>query len=309
MNIKDYIVKALVDADAERPRSKQTAIGPSQVGGCRASVWLQLHDAERPNETSKWAATLGTAIHAHIEEALKRQDPFGDKFWIEREYEVHGLRGHVDLYIPAIKTIVDWKTTTKKSLSYFPSEKQRWQVQLYGYLMAATGHDVDYVSLVAIPRDGDESDIVVHTEPYDPLVVGAALAWLEEVQSAEVMPAPERDAASWCQHYCSFYGGACSGKQIDKAAKAAPLTDAEAAQNAAEYAELDRQVKALTERKDALKDALRGFYGVTPSGVSVAWSEVAGRQTIDEDAVMAALGYVPKKQGSPSLRLTVKGGK
>lgn len=307
MNIKDYVVKALADADAERPRSKQRAIGPSQVGGCRAAVWLQINGAERVNETSKFAAMLGTAIHAHIEQALQQQDPFGEQFWIEREYEANGLRGHVDLYIPAIKTIVDWKTTTKKSLSYFPSEKQRWQVQLYGWLMIANGHEVENVSLVAIPRDGDESDIAVHTEPYDPLIAEEALTWLEDVRGSLAMPAPERDAASWCQHYCAFYGGACSGRQIDKAAKTEPLTDVEAAQNAAEYAELDRQVKALTERKDALKDALRGFYGVTDAGVSVTWSEVAGRQTIDEDAVLAALGYVPKKQGSPSLRLTVKG--
>jgi hypothetical protein len=40
--------------------------------------------------------------------------------------------------------------------------------------------------------------------------------------------------------------------------------------------------------------------------VAVKWSQVAGRSSIDEAEVQKLLGYVPKKQGDPSMRLTVK---
>lgn len=306
MDIRNFVIKAMTEADADRPRSKQTALGPSAVGSCRAQAWLTLKGATPTNQTSKWAAIMGTAIHAHIEAALHRADPFEDDLCTEWELFADGLRGHIDLYIKSAKAVVDWKTTTKKSLGYFPSDKQRMQVQLYGWLLVANGYPVDTVSLVAIARDGDESDVAVHTEPYDPELAQQGIDWLRDVEQRTSRPEPEKDAVSWCSKYCGFYGGACEGRLITKGAALPTIEDPEAAQIAAEYVEIDSQVKALSDRKDALRDALRGFSGVTTSNVTIAWSEIAGRQTVDEAAVMSALGYVPKKQGAPSQRLAVK---
>jgi hypothetical protein len=51
---------------------------------------------------------------------------------------------------------------------------------------------------------------------------------------------------------------------------------------------------------------LDGTTGTTPSGITVKWSQVSGRQTTDEAEVLKLLGFVPKKQGAGYSRLTVK---
>ncbi len=57
--------------------------------------------------------------------------------------------------------------------------------------------------------------------------------------------------------------------------------------------------------------AVEGFAGQTNSGVSISWSTITGRSSVDAEEVEKLLGFVPKKQGQESLRLSVKhnGGK
>jgi len=153
-------------------RSKQRAIGPSEIGGCKRKAWHKIEGTRATNpSTHSLAATLGTAIHSWIEESL-RGNP---RFLLETEVERDGILGHVDCFDLENGEVIDWKTTTKRNIPYFPSESQRWQVQVYGWLMSQT-HDVKSVSLVAIPREGGDMDIVTHTEPYDESVVEEALA-------------------------------------------------------------------------------------------------------------------------------------
>lgn len=344
MNIQELLVSALHAADGERARSQQVEIGPSQIGGCRTAVWLAMHGVAKTNETTKLAAIMGTAIHTAIEEAIHRLDPFGDDLLLEHEVHHMGadIKGHIDLYVKSAKAVVDWKTTKLSNLGYFPSEKQRWQVHLYGWLLTEAGHPVETVSLVAIPRDGDETDIKVHTEAYDPELAAQALAWLDDLRQRDTQPAPERDAVSWCSRFCGYYGVACSGRTKETPCSCgAAKTSAEQRRDGEEggldssdvdpengsqsgslcvcgrldtansalaerYLALGDEIRRLEAAQKSLREGLVGVVGVADSGVSVAWSEVSGRQSIDEDAVLKALGYVPKKVGSPSLRLTVK---
>jgi hypothetical protein len=208
IELQELLSKSLNAYDKNRDRSKQVEIGPSSVGGCRRQVYYHLTEQPITNEeTESLAAILGTFIHAGISEAVKREDPFGDNFVIEKGVEFDGLKGHVDLYIRDAGLVVDWKTTKKKSLRYFPSDQQRWQVQLYGWLLSNNGESVKEVALVAIPRDGDMADIRVHREPYDEAIAAEALTWLSDVVAkAEVrdIPAPEK-YAGFCAAYCRFY--------------------------------------------------------------------------------------------------------
>jgi CRISPR/Cas system-associated exonuclease Cas4 (RecB family) len=208
IELQELLSKSLNAYDSNRDRSKQVEIGPSSVGGCRRQVYYHLTDQPTTNpETESLAAILGTFIHAGIAEAIKREDPFGDNFIIEQSVEHDGLKGHVDLFIRDAGLVVDWKTTKKKSLRYFPSEQQRWQVQLYGWLLANNGNAVKEVALVAVPRDGDMADIRVHKEPYDPEIAADALKWLNEVkQLAEMRDIPPAEKyAGFCAAYCRFY--------------------------------------------------------------------------------------------------------
>jgi Domain of unknown function DUF83 len=305
MEIQEFLIDALQKADKARDRSNQVEIGPSQIGDCRPKVWLQLQGKEGTNKTLKLPALMGTAIHHEIERAIHRLDAFGEKFMLETEVEYNGLKGHVDLFIPESGALVDWKTTKTKNLAYFPNQQQRWQVHLYGLLLTKNGHTVKTVSLFGIPRDGDERHIKVHTEEWSEEIAEQALAWLEDVKSRDEQPAPERDAVSFCQHYCEYFGDLCSGKE--KAAAASSVIEDEIAVKAASrYLEINRLVKALEDEQAGLKTALEGVSGVSPEGVTVTWSEMAGRSTVDEAEVEKLLGYVPKKVGNPSTRLSVK---
>ena len=77
------------------------------------------------------------------------------------------------------------------------------------------------------------------------------------------------------------------------------------------YLQLDAKIKELSDEKESLRASLEGFTGHTNSGVSIVWSTIVGRNSVDAEEVEKLLGFVPKKQGQESLRLTVKhtGGK
>jgi len=306
MKIDEVLVKALTSYDKSRERSKQKEIGVSQIGGCRRAVWLQLQGTPKENQTLKLPALMGTAIHKMIEEALiaENQNNWTD-YWLEQEFEYDGIKGHVDLYIPEIGAVVDWKTTKMRNLDYFPSEKQRWQVQLYAWLIQQTGKgNPQTVTLVAIPRDGDERQIKVHTEEYNPEIAELGVKWLREVQDMTTPPAPERYAAQFCKFYCSYFGESCGGK--GKEVPQEVITDSVTISAAKRYIEINKTISELESEKDSVKAQLENVTGVTPSGIKISWATINGRKSIDEEAVEKALGEVPYKYGEPSMRLTVK---
>jgi len=206
-DIAKMLSGALSGHDNQRDRSQQKDIGPSAIGDCRRRVFMQITNAPKINETDSLAAIMGTFIHSGIAEAIKREDPFSDNFLIEQEFAIEGLRGHVDLYIKDKKQVVDWKTTKVKSLRYFPSDQQKMQVQVYGFLLEQNGYPVENVTLVAIARDGDSGDIREYTEPYNEQTALQGLKWLAEVQEAAINnepPEPEKDRR-FCESWCSYY--------------------------------------------------------------------------------------------------------
>lgn len=310
MTIANELIKAVTASSKGSSRSLQKQVGPSEIGGCRRKTWLKINGYQSTNpNTLRLSAIMGTAIHTYIQEAFERQDPFNERYILEGEFEYEGLMGHVDMYDKENREVVDWKTVKKTNLTYFPSKQQRMQVQLYGYLLTKNGIEVKTVTLVAIPRDGDERDIVYHSEPYDESVALAGLAWLKEVQEMTEAPAPEKDAF-FCQHYCNFYDKTgmvgCTGKGKAEA-EGALIEDEEARSAARDYLQVISEINELEKAKDSLKVMLEGISGVTPEGIKVVWSSVAGRKSVDEDKVRELLGEVPVKYGKESYRLSVKG--
>jgi hypothetical protein len=81
--------------------------------------------------------------------------------------------------------------------------------------------------------------------------------------------------------------------------------------SALKYLQLDAKIKEMTNERESLKAALEGFAGNTNSGVSIIWSTISGRESVDTEEVEKLLGFIPKKQGQESMRLSVKhtGGK
>ena len=308
MDIKELLVKALHEKENSRPRSNQVQIGPSELGGCRRKVWYRLNNQPETNDNElKLAAIMGTAIHSAIEKALDKTPGVV----LEAAVEHNGMKAHVDCYFPDTGDVVDWKTVKAKNLSYFPSQQQRWQVQTYGYLIEQSGlGKVHNVHLVAIPRDGDERDIKVHSEKYDSSIALEALSWLEAIKETNVAPEPERDE-SYCKFYCKYYDATgemgCVGLKKDSTkTEYIVIEDADADKNALEYLQLDARIKELTEKKESLRESLIGLAGVTKSGIQVQWSTVKGSFQVDKDKVKELLGELPGKEGKETTRLSIK---
>lgn len=317
-DIKELLVKLVTERDASKPRSTQVKIGPSELGGCRRKVFYRLNDQPETNANElKLAAIMGTSIHAYIEQAFEAADPEGKKYVVEQTVEYGDMKAHIDLWIPETGDVVDWKTVKKNNLSYFPSMQQRWQVQVYGYLLEKSGKGKPVnVNLVAIPRDGDERDITVHSEPYDASIAEEALNWLAAIKDTNEAPAPERDE-NFCKFYCKYYDASgdigCVGlkKKDGNLAELSVIDNPDADRAAMLYLQLDEQIKELEAKKDSLKDELNGIAGITQSGIAINWTSVAGRKTVDTKALEDAGITIPYKEGKESTRLTIKqtGGK
>ena len=310
MTIANELIKVITGQSKTSARSLQTSIGPSEIGGCRRKVFMKLNDWRPTNhDTLKLASIMGTAIHTYIQESFKKQDPFGEKYLLEESMEAEGIKGHIDMFDIENGEVIDWKTTKKSNLSYFPSRQQRWQVQVYGWLLEQNNYDVKNVTLVAIPRDGDERDIVYHTEPYDKEIAKEALKWLEEIKESSVMPAAEKDLA-FCKLYCQYYEPTgvfgCPSRPKAKA-EGAVIEDPELASAAKDYLQTVFEIGNLEKLKESLKAKLEGTSGITADGIKVSWSTVAGRKMVDEDKVKALLGEVPVRYGKETIRLSVKG--
>ena len=311
VDIKELLVKALHEKENKRGRSTQVQIGPSELGGCRRKVWYRLNGQPETNDNEvKLAAIMGTAIHTAIENALADNQ----EVLLEKTVEFGGMKAHVDCFIPGTGDVVDWKTVKVKNLSYFPSEQQRWQVQVYGYLIDKSGlGKVQNVNLVAIPRDGDERDILVHSEPYDEAIALEALNWLEAIRTTQEAPAPERHE-SYCKSYCKFYDASgemgCVGIKKGLTKPEDITIDGAESLTALHYAQIDEEIKALETKKESLRESLLGIAGITSTGYEIKWSTTQSN-TVDKEAVEKALGYVPTKQGKESTRLSIKklGGK
>ena len=313
---KELLLHVLHSKDASRDRSQQTEVGPSEIGGCRRKVWYRLNAQPETNENqSKLAAIMGTAIHAAIEEAIGAIDPEGKEYLVETEVAFGDMKAHVDLFVPSTGAVIDWKTSKIKNMSYFPSNQQRWQVQVYGYLLSKNGYEVKTVNLVAIARDGNEKDVKVHTEPYDEVMALAALSWLANVKASTTLPEPEKDQ-SFCKDYCQYYDATeqmgCGGLKKERIVLSeVVIEDVEVDKHALHYLQLDSKIKELEKERESLKASLEGTTGVTASGVEISWTTVKGRETVDAKEVEKLLGFVPKVIGNESVRLNIKtsGGK
>ena len=308
---KELLLHVLHAQDASRDRSMQTEVGPSEIGGCRRKVWYRLNAQPHTNENqSKLAAIMGTAIHTAIEDAISALDPEGKEYLVETEVSYGDMKAHVDLYVPSTGAVIDWKTSKVKNLGYFPSKQQRWQVQLYGYLLSKKGYDVKTVNLVAIARDGNEKDVKVHTEPYDEAVALEAFTWLASVKASETLPEPEKDE-SFCKDYCQYYDASgemgCTGLKKERIVLSeVVIEDEEVDKHALHYLQLDGKIKELEKEKDSLKSSLEGLTGITKSGVEISWTTVKGRETVDAKEVEKLLGFVPKSVGNESVRINIR---
>jgi hypothetical protein len=196
------LINIIDDASTFTPRSTQKAIGPSEAGTeCTRRLAYKLLDWEKVNEgsTFSWAATVGTAIHAHLANIFSKIEGFE----VEQRVQIRpGLAGSIDLFHKESGTVIDWKTTSPSSLPQKkknPSKQNMVQVQLYAYGKAQAGANVKQVALVYLPTSGSLEDMHIELQNYDPQIAIDALARIDNIYALLTAVDVEANPQMWRQ--------------------------------------------------------------------------------------------------------------
>lgn len=178
------------------PRSQQKRIGPSEIGNpCARRIGYKLAGVAPVNGGRvPWKPTVGTAIHAWLEEVFKRTNKFladdGPRFLLETRVTTgqicgEDIDGSCDLYDRITATVIDWKTVGSEALRKYkkngPGDQYRIQAHLYGRGWENRGRPVDTVAIVFLPRDRELSESHFWHEPYDEGIAVKALDRVEGI--------------------------------------------------------------------------------------------------------------------------------
>lgn len=161
-------------ADSQSDRSLQKGLGPSELGHeCERYLAYRIVGAVGTNKyMDPWKAIVGTAIHRWLEDAVNAyQAQHGlHEFLTESTVPIDDLiSGHSDLFWR--NCVWDYKSMGRDKLKHFrlegPSDQHIDQIQLYGLGQERAGRKVEYVGIIALPRDGWLEDLVVWADKYD----------------------------------------------------------------------------------------------------------------------------------------------
>ena len=178
---------------AHQPRTLQTEIGPSELGGCEHCLAARLAGMVENETGVAWLPFVGTAVHAALAEFViahendrGAQHTTGLRYLSEQEVTVgviagQPISGHLDLFDTHTGIVVDFKivgATTLRAAKSGPTDQYRTQVHLYGKGMANAGHQVDHVAIAYLPRNA--------------VTLGAAIWWHEPYDETVAIDALER---------------------------------------------------------------------------------------------------------------------
>lgn len=182
--LKQKLTDIIIWYDQENPRSKQQAIGPSEIGNqCDRRIGYRLANIPIINDKfDPWAGIVGTSLHSWLEKAVTAWcQAHGDGNWFTETtlYLNEFVEGHADLYNVEHKAVIDWKSASQDVLNrsrlHGPSAGYMIQTHLYGYLFEQAKIPVERVALVFLPRAGRLQDMYVWSAPYDRSVAINAL--------------------------------------------------------------------------------------------------------------------------------------
>ena len=180
----DTLRTVVRDAEANRPRSLQTAIGPSDAGGeCPRRIGHKIAGTPRVNTmTDPWAGIVGSSVHAWLDTAFT-----GDRWITDKNVTLPGyMSGTLDLYDTETNTVIDHKvlgaTRLKLARDKGPSIQYQRQVQLYATGLHVEGIRVEHVAIAYWSRSGNLRDSFLWTAPYDAKVADETLARLDLIR-------------------------------------------------------------------------------------------------------------------------------
>lgn len=182
----------IIEASNNSARSKQTAIGPSEVGEpCARKLAYKLLDVVPTNTaTDPLPSLVGTGAHAWLADAFTAHNAtLGRQRWfVEQRVQCGDVSGSCDLYDADTHTVIDHKfpgaSGMKKYVAEGPSDVYRIQAHLYGLGHMNAGRHVDRVAIVFYPRGGAIGSVHLWSQPYDEAVAQTALDRLHAIAAA-----------------------------------------------------------------------------------------------------------------------------
>lgn len=308
----EQAVEALRVFDAERPRSRQTAVGWSEVGGCRAAIGYRLSGTWATDKPDTWAAQRGTAVHEYVGPILEASF---SRYRAEVETSYRGIPGHADLVGP--DDVTDIKTTSLSNSRLWTEDLSLLhakRVQAHGYaagLIDAGELPPDAtVRLLVIPVDGTYEDWWAYEEPFDRSLADYGADRLAEVQSAldRGEPLPKDKPWHFCERWCPFFSLCRTSPEDDQAPE---ITDPELAAAIRVYGEAAQQASEANATKKAIGPLIRGYNG-TAGGWTVSTGEPGSpKPALDEEKIRAdyarrgvKVPEIQKPGSSPRLTVT-----
>jgi hypothetical protein len=208
-------------------QSDQGILGPSDIGFCRQRASLVTRGVPKTDETPKWAAAVGTAIHNYVEEALKKAHPD----WILGS--IDNLRvtallpsgaeigGHPDIVVPEWNAVLDIKTVD--GFEWIKREgtsvQHKYQRHLYAMGLIREGilkEEDLLVGNIYFDRSGKQPEPMVFVEPMDWTLTNEIDSWIQDViYAVKNNEDASRDVpAAVCERICSHFT-ACRGNLQD----------------------------------------------------------------------------------------------
>lgn len=242
MVVKEEMLEIIQWGAADSPRSRQTVLGCSEVGGdCDRRIAYRIAGTKAVNFPDPLKSSMGTAYHTWLDQRMNEWMAANRSSRYLTETEVWAadfIKGHVDLYDRKNKLVLDWKTTSSAMIKEWTKSgipnHYLVQIMLYGKGMIRAGHEVQRVGLIGIDRSGALRNVIVLTVPYDEEVAVTALrrTWNigKQITSipdfAQISSSPSRLCT-----YCPWYRGGkgmaddrgCPG--IEKPESTDPLGD------------------------------------------------------------------------------------
>lgn len=183
--IKEELIAMVLWGDRNSARSRQRALGPSELGiECDRRLAYRLAGFEPINTSNDpWPAIVGTSVHAWLEREVNRyQESVADlTYRTELTVDVDPMvRGHTDALRVKDGTVIDYKTTGADGMRKVKKGEIRpgyiTQIMLYGFGLRKAGYTINDVALVFIPRSGWISDLQIWRAAYDEAEAKRALA-------------------------------------------------------------------------------------------------------------------------------------
>lgn len=222
LEVKEDLVDIILWASKNATRSKQVALGVSEVGNeCDLRIAYKMAGVPpTSNSPDPWPSVVGTSIHSWVEAAVADyQNIHSIAEWLT-ELEVAPsplVAGHTDLYHAPRALVLDWKFPSPDNLRKMreegPSLQYQVQVQLYGLGHIKAGRKVDRVGIAALGRSGWLKDLYVWTAQFDKELAEKALQRIYDIGTqvidnyvverndwAAVKRVPTR-LCSWCPWY------------------------------------------------------------------------------------------------------------